>query len=161
MAAAQITPDLDAIISEIEVAAPPQRVFDALSQSAQLKQWWGDDSCPCTLLEFEPRKGGKWRMDCGSPDGKFAVNNIREFKHTGEILEYDPPRLLAYTWLTNFHADPSRKTVVRWELTPTKLGTRVKMTHSGLAEEPVSRKEYSGGWPGVLDALKKFSEKKN
>jgi uncharacterized protein YndB with AHSA1/START domain len=49
--------------------------------------------------------------------------------------------------------------VVRWELTPTKLGTLVKVTHSGLAQEEAARKDYSGGWPGVLEMLKKFAEK--
>ncbi|MBZ5721940.1 MAG: SRPBCC domain-containing protein [Acidobacteriia bacterium] len=162
MAAAFITPDLDAVVSEIEVAAPPQRVFDALTQPDQLLQWWGgDESCPTTLLEFDPRKGGKWRMICGKPDGKHVVNGFRVFKHDGEILEFDPPRALAYTWITNFHQDPSRKTVVRWELTPTKLGTKVKVTHSGLADENIVRKDYAGGWPGVLGALKKFAEKTN
>jgi uncharacterized protein YndB with AHSA1/START domain len=160
MAAAFITPDLDAICSEIEVAVPPARVFDAISQPAELKQWWGgDESFPTTLLEFDPRKGGKWRMVCGKPDGKHVVNGVHEFKHDGEILEFDPPRALAYTWITNFHEDPSRRTVVRWELTPTKLGTRVKVTHSGLAQENIVRNDYAKGWPGVLAALKTFTEK--
>jgi hypothetical protein len=33
------------------------------------------------------------------------------------------------------------------------------VTHSGLAELPVARKDYSGGWPGVLQDLAKFVEK--
>jgi len=48
---------------------------------------------------------------------------------------------------------------VRWELTPTEGGTRVKVTHSGLAQESAARKDYSGGWPGVVQQLKKFVEK--
>ena len=35
----------------------------------------------------------------------------------------------------------------------------VRVTHSGLAELPVARKDYSGGWTGVLQDLKKFVEK--
>jgi hypothetical protein len=35
----------------------------------------------------------------------------------------------------------------------------VKVTHSGLAQEPTARKDYSGGWPGVVEQLKKFIEK--
>jgi hypothetical protein len=44
-------------------------------------------------------------------------------------------------------------------LTPSKDGTRVKVTHSGLAQEAGARKDYSGGWPGVVESLKKFVEK--
>jgi hypothetical protein len=48
---------------------------------------------------------------------------------------------------------------VRWELAESKGGTLVRDTHSGLAELPVSRKDYSGGWPGVLREVKKFVER--
>jgi hypothetical protein len=35
----------------------------------------------------------------------------------------------------------------------------VKVTHSGLTQEDAARKDYSSGWAGVLDALKKFTER--
>jgi uncharacterized protein YndB with AHSA1/START domain len=47
---------------------------------------------------------------------------------------------------------------VRWELAPKAGGTLVKVTHSGLANLPIARKDYSGGWVGVLEMLKKFAE---
>ena len=75
------------------------------------------------------------------------------------MLEYDPPRKLCYTWVGNWHENKTRRTVVRWELTPIAGGTRLKVTHSGLAEEQAERRDYSGGWPGVLDQLRKFLEK--
>ena len=59
----------------------------------------------------------------------------------------------------NWHDDKTRRTVVRWELTSTNHVTHLKVTHSGLAQEAVARKDYSGGWPGVVDALKQFVEK--
>jgi uncharacterized protein YndB with AHSA1/START domain len=94
------------------------------------------------------------------PDGKEQARGkwVDEFEGHGEVLEIDPPRLLVYTWIANWHADPKCKTVVRWELTPSKGGTLVKVTHSGLAEEDVACKDYSSGWPGVVELLKKFAE---
>jgi uncharacterized protein YndB with AHSA1/START domain len=47
---------------------------------------------------------------------------------------------------------------VRWELTAQADGTHVKVTHSGLSNLPIARKDYSGGWPGVMDMLKRFIE---
>jgi len=32
------------------------------------------------------------------------------------------------------------------------------VTHSGLAELPIARKDYAGGWPGVLQQLRQFVE---
>lgn len=72
---------------------------------------------------------------------------------------YVPPRLLVWTWIANWHAHPLHPTVVRWELTPTANGTRVRVTHSGLTQEPVSRKDYKGGWQGVLRLLHEFLRK--
>jgi hypothetical protein len=43
-------------------------------------------------------------------------------------------------------------------LTPTHTGTQVKVTHSGLASMPVVRKDYMGGWAGIVEMLKKFIE---
>jgi uncharacterized protein YndB with AHSA1/START domain len=70
-----------------------------------------------------------------------------------------PPRMLVYTWIANWHDDPGQTTVVSWELVPSKGGTRVKVAHSGLAQLPIARKDYTGGWPGVVEKLKQFIEK--
>jgi uncharacterized protein YndB with AHSA1/START domain len=41
MATAALTPDHDAVVAEIFVAAPPARVFKAITDPAQTAQWWG------------------------------------------------------------------------------------------------------------------------
>jgi uncharacterized protein YndB with AHSA1/START domain len=156
MAKAIITPDQDAVVSEIEIAAPPERVFQALTDPQQLARWFNDESCPIKLWEMDARPGGRYRYE--TQKGTITVNKVSEFKCHGEILECVPPRLLVYTWVANWHNDTTRKTVVRWELTLTSVGTKVKVTHSGLADEAVARKDYSGGWPGVVEKLKKFVE---
>ena len=154
-----VTPDLDAVVSEIEIAAPPARVFDALTKEDQLLSWFTDADCPVTFWQMEARKGGSYSY--ATEKGKFEVNGISEFECHGEILEFDPPRLLVYTWIGNWHLDKERKTVVRWELTPSAAGTRVKVTHSGLAQEAAARKDYSGGWVGVMEKLKEFAERES
>ncbi len=160
MSSAQITTGQDSIVTEIEVAAPPERVFTALTDPKQLMRWWGEEGpCKAKLWEMDARVGGRWRFETADPAGKIVLNGISDFKANGEILECDPPRVLAYTWIANWHNQPGRATLVRWELTPVGKGTRVKVTHSGLAKEPLARKDYSGGWPGVVEYLKNFVEK--
>jgi uncharacterized protein YndB with AHSA1/START domain len=157
MAEAVITPDQDAIISEVEINAPAERVFQALTDPMQLLRWWTSDECQTDYFEIEPRPGGKWRF--GTKPSKLVVNGVSQFFCEGEVLECDPPRLLTYTWVANWHVDKSRRTTVRWELTPAKGGTHVKVTHSGLSQEAAARKDYGSGWPGVVGALKQFVEK--
>jgi len=154
--AASVSTTQDAVIAEIEIAAPPQRVFQALMDPKQVMQWWTGDDCAIESFTLEAKRGGRWTYD--TKQSKLNVNGVTKFHCEGEILEFDPPRSLAYTWVANWHDDKSRRTVVRWELAPGGAGTRLKVTHSGLSEEATARKDYSGGWPGVVGALKKFVE---
>jgi uncharacterized protein YndB with AHSA1/START domain len=151
MAATIVTPDRDTIISEIDIAAPADRVFRGICDAETVRR----RSPQLQVFEMDLRVGGKWRLEIQMPKPYHGVSVI---KHEGEILEIDPPRLLVYTWFANFHADPNHRSTVRWELTPTKSGTHVKVTHSGLTAEPVAFKDYAGGWPGVLQEIKIFAE---
>jgi uncharacterized protein YndB with AHSA1/START domain len=154
-----ITPDQDSIVTQIEIAAPPERVFQALTDAQQLKRWFGGPECPAKVWEMDAGPGGHYRYV--TEKGAVVVNNVSQFECHGEIVEYDPPRVLAYTWIANWHDDLTRRTIVRWELTPKSTGTLVKVTHSGLTRLPIARRDYTGGWPGVLEMLKKFAEDKN
>jgi len=155
--ATAITADNDALATEIHIAAPPDRVFKALTDAQQLKRWFTSPECPVKSWEMDACPGGHYSYS--TEKGTVVVNGVSEFECHGEILEFDPPRFLTYTWIANWHDDKSRRTVVRWELTPEASGTRVKVTHSGLANENAARKDYSGGWPGVLEMLKTFVER--
>ena len=134
MPKAIVTPDQDAVVCEVQIAAAPERIFQALTTTDQLLRWWNGEGGPCQvrLWEMDPRLGGKWRCLASDPSGQMAVNGVSEFHNFGEIVEFDPPRVLAYTWFANFHSIPSHRTLVRWELIPQSEGTLVKMTHNGL-----------------------------
>jgi len=159
-----ITTD-DAVIAEIEIAVPPDRVFQALTDEKQLFTWWGSEpSVDLSQFTMDARKGGRYDYRCtpkGNQDFGLITEQLKQngeviFHCHGEVLEIDPPRLLVWSWLANWHKDPKLATIVRWELTPTKTGTLVRVTHSALASEPESRKDYGSGWQGVLQLLQNF-----
>lgn len=154
---ANLTAATDTVIAEVFVAAPAERVFKALVRQEQLMQWFTDPSCPLKLFEMDAREGGRWRF-ATHPAAK-PMNGVLEFRAGGRIMEFKPQSLVC-TWHANWHDDPSLATLVRWELVPESKGTRVKVTHTGLANEDFARKDYASGWPGVLAMLKNFAEKK-
>lgn len=41
MATPSSSPDADAIVNEIHINAPPERVFQALVDPKQVPHWWG------------------------------------------------------------------------------------------------------------------------
>src|SRR5580700_671536 len=104
------TPDLDAIVSEIDISAPPSRIFEALIDPEQLMLWFTNASCPVKLWRMDARLGGSYSY--ATAKGNIVVNGVNEFKCRGEITEIDPSWLLVYTWIANWHLDPERKTVV-------------------------------------------------
>ena len=151
-----VTPDQDAVVSEIQISAPPERVFRALSDAGELQRWFGSPECRLKFWKMDARVGGRYSY--ATEKGSIVVNGVSEFECHGEILECNPPHLLVYSWIGNWHDDRKSQTTVRWELTPQGNGTHVRVTHSGLSTLPVARKDYTGGWPGVVEQLKKFVE---
>ena len=73
-----VTPDQDAIVGEIHIAAPPQRVFRALTDSAQLMRWFNSPECPVKFWEMDARLGGRYRY--ATQKGSIVVNNVSEFE---------------------------------------------------------------------------------
>ena len=168
MVGTKVNPKEDVVTQELEMSASPERVFQALTDARQLFTWWGaEPSVELSVFEMDARKGGKYIYRCKPAPGQqhgevgeqLRQRGLTEFECHGEVLEIDPPRLLVWSWIANWHEHPDSRTIVRWELTPTKSGTRVRVTHSGLAQEPISRKDYGQGWLGVLNLLKNFLQK--
>ena len=165
MSTSKPAPDQDSAACEIEIAAPPERVFQALTDPKQLFTWWGKEpSVVLTRFDMDGRKGGKYRFECHAAAGashgevgeQLKRNEAKQFECYGQVLEFDPPRLLVWSWSANWHEHPEHATTVSWELTPTAKGTRVRVTHSGLRNEPISRKDYGQGWVGVLALLQSY-----
>ncbi len=151
MATVSITPDQDAILGEIHVDAPAQRVFEAITDPEQLVKWWGQDNrYRLTTCHNDVRRGGQWKSVGVGADGK-------PFQANGEYLEVDPPRLLVYTWKGDW--DGGVQSTVRWDIIASNKGNLVKMRHSGFAAQPEAGKHYSGGWPTVMSWMKSFVEK--
>lgn len=145
--ATKATPEPDEIVSEIHIAAPPERVFEALIDPKQVVKWWGQEGVyRSTEFSADLRVGGKWRIGGVGPDGgKFEV--------TGEYVEIERPRLIVYTWVASWTG--TAKTTVRWELTPESKGTLVRIRHSGLSAYPEIAQSYRG-WPRMLGWLQGF-----
>jgi uncharacterized protein YndB with AHSA1/START domain len=151
MATVAITPDQDAVRCEMFIAAPPARVFQAITDPRQMLQWWGQkEMYRTTKCETDVRVNGKWIST--------GVNATGEtFQVSGEYLEVDPPRLLVYTWIATWTG--SLKTTVRWELEPHNQGTIVKLQHHGFASQADAAKSHGEGWQRVLSWIQAFLEK--
>lgn len=147
VATSRTTPDGDAIISEIHIAAPPEQVFQALVDPRLVVKWWGEPGIyRCKEFHCDLRAGGKWKS--AGVDGSG-----RRFEVTGEYLEIDRPRLLVSTWTATWTGDV--KTTIRWELEATGDGTLARIQHSGFSSHPELSQSYRG-WPRMLGWLRAY-----
>lgn len=163
MATVAVTPEQDAVTAEIFIAAPPARVFDALTDPTQPPQWWGQKGMyRVTEWLVDLRPGGKWSsVGVGADGAKFWVN--------GEYLEIDPPRKLSYTWQTSWSG--VLKTIVHWELEPQPIhnlqqsgpkkagtGTMVRIRHEGFGSKHEQALGHAEGWKRVLSWMQAYVE---
>src|SRR5467141_5246975 len=164
MATVAITPDQDVVTAEIFIAAPPARVFEAITDPYQMPKWWGQQGMyKITEWKGDLRPGGKWSSVGVGDDGT-------SFRVDGEYLEVDPPRLLVHTWIASWSC--LLKTVVRWELEPRTVhglqhrgpqkvgtGTVVKIRQEGFANAPEAARGHAQGWTRILGWMQAFVEK--
>ena len=66
------------ILAEVEIAAPPERVFRALTQSDEIVRWWGSpDAYRTESWTADLRVGGSWKADGRGSDGaSFTVGGV-------------------------------------------------------------------------------------
>ena len=135
-------------------AAPPARVFEVLADAPGWKRWAG----PMVLQAWWEREGTP------APGGVGAIRRLGLGKvgSREEIVAYDPPHHLAYTWLTrvvrDYRADVRLEpdgdgTRIVWSgvFTPTLLAPRTVMqrffttTVGGFARRLASYAEGTAG----------------
>src|SRR6202162_5316601 len=96
MATAAVPPDSDAVLAEVFIAAPPERVFQAITDPKQMPLWWGQQGLyRVTEFKADVRPGGKWQSEGVGADGT-------SFRVEGEYLEVDRPHLLVHTWISSY-----------------------------------------------------------
>jgi uncharacterized protein YndB with AHSA1/START domain len=141
----------DAVVLEIDIDASPERVFRALTDPQELSAWWNEGSdSGGQAWELDARVGGHWKTSGVS-------KSMGAWETWGQIVELDPPRVLAMTWHERLDKPrPFGETLVRYELEPSGSGTRIHFTHSGFAGYRDAFEDYSKGWHPVFSLLRKF-----
>ena len=132
------------ILASVEIAAPPERVFQALA-SKEIVNWWVRPGVfSTTEWRGDVRVGGRWRS--------AGIARGEAYEIEGEFLEIDPPRKLVITWQRIGAEDAP--TTVAYSLEPLDGGTRVTLRHWGfLSAEMCSN--VAAGWKTSFEALVK------
>jgi uncharacterized protein YndB with AHSA1/START domain len=110
---------------------PPQVVWQAITDRAQLREWF-----PCDVIV----EGGRWEV--GAAISFPFPQQVIEMTLTGTVLAVDEPKLLSYTW--------GDDEILRFELLPEGTGTRLVLSDQLQASWAARN---AAGWDDCLDRL--------
>lgn len=128
------------VLARVDIAVPPERVFQALTTD-ELTRWWGaPEMYTTTRFAIDLRPGGAWRTEGVGADGSA-------FHVEGEVVEVEAPHKLVQTWKPSWAPGPPTTITYRLEATPT--GTRVTVRHAGFTD-PAACDSHGQGWERVL-----------
>lgn len=128
------------IVVEKQLPHPPEKVWRALTQPHLIEEWMA-------AIDFKPVVGHRFSLRIDpQPDRSFAFDCV--------VTEVTPNRRLSYSWDSAGDGEGGLKSRVIWTLTPTPMGTHLRMEQSGFA--PGQTHFYHGarmGWPQFLAML--------
>lgn len=147
--------DLSRIDRSIEIQAPPERVWRALTNSTELGAWFQ------VTIEGEITPGAELWMTATHPQ-------IAGQRYLVRVVEMTPPQRLVWKWHPG-EMDPSVDysqqplTTVTFTLEPSGSGTRLSVAETGFEEISLARRakvygDNSQGWTEVLVWLQRYAE---
>ncbi|UOE42000.1 SRPBCC domain-containing protein [Chryseobacterium suipulveris] len=138
----------DNVVVKQRVNAPVEKVWNALTDKAQMKEWYFD------IPDFELGLHNEFNF--------YEPGDAKKFHHHGEILEIIPQSKLKHSW--SYPEYSKDKTLVKWELEPDGEGTMVTLTHKGLENFDhlgldFATSNFEDGWKEIVGkALKDYVE---
>lgn len=137
------------LVLERTFNAPIERVWKAITDKDNMKQWYFN------LEEFRPEVGFEFQFTGGAED--------KPYLHLCKVTEVVEGRKLTYSWRYDGYGGNS---FVTFELFPEGDKTRLKLTHAGLetfpADNPdLAKENFVAGWNEIIGThLKAYLEGK-
>jgi uncharacterized protein YndB with AHSA1/START domain len=128
------------------LAAPPEKVYAAWTQPAQLVKWFGPDSGPVLRAETDVRVGGRFHVVFRTEDGE-------EHDVSGTYQEVVLNQKLKFTW--QWITLPERQSLVTIPIKPEGEGSMLTLIHEQFFDE-AARDGHERGWTGCLDKLERL-----
>lgn len=140
------TQEVRTVDVEVGIAAPPKRVFNALTDPKTIQSWWS------TRAHVEAKKGGRYMVAFEFDDeSKNMTQDVR-------VTAIEAPARLAFTWKNPLPGDDSHVDI---RLTPRDVGTRLTLVHDGFGHGPewdAYVEKIREGWNYYLGNLKSVLE---
>jgi uncharacterized protein YndB with AHSA1/START domain len=129
---------MSAIVIERIINAPRQKVWKAITDNSEMKQWY------FPLDEFKPEVGFRFQFSGGT--------ETQQYLHLCEVKEVIPQSKLSYSWKYGGYEGDS---LVTFELSDEGSATKVVLTHVGVetfkTNDPnFGRDSFVAGWTDII-----------
>jgi uncharacterized protein YndB with AHSA1/START domain len=137
------------IIIERVLDAPVEKVWKAITDRDQMKQWYFN------IPEFKAEKGFEFQFAGQGHKGE-------QYLHLCKVTDVVPNKKLAYSWT---YQGLEGYSIVTFELSGEGSSTRLKLTHEGLETFPknnadFAKESFMQGWTHIIGkSLPEFLEK--
>lgn len=139
---------------EIHVDAPPEVVFEVISQPEHIREWWHAE----TDLQSTPGATGElvWG-DAGDPEAMVVPITV---------VASEPPRLFTFRWTHPAGETPvdGNSLLVTFELVPSGSGTLLRLTETGFRERgweiavlEQQYREHVVGWDTFVPSIAAYA----
>lgn len=142
------------VIATADIAMPPAKVFQALTEATEIEDWWGSaDSYRMTQWKSDFRVGGRYSVEVRRSNGEVLPAS-------GKFLEIDAPRRLVHTRVYDWDHPTIgwQETTIAYDFYPITAGTRLVVRHDGFAGNLAAADEHAAGWKRVLGWLGIYAE---
>jgi uncharacterized protein YndB with AHSA1/START domain len=136
------------IVIEGVFDAPAEKIWNAITDKEQMKQWYFN------LAEFKPETGFEFEFSGGTPE--------KNYLHLCKVTVVEKNKKLQYSWRYDGYEGIS---FVTFELFPSAAKTRLKLTHEGLETFPADNTDFAkgnfvAGWTEIIGtSLKDYLSK--
>ncbi|HEX6194796.1 MAG TPA: SRPBCC domain-containing protein [Jiangellaceae bacterium] len=109
---------------EIHIDAPPEVVFEVISQPQHIREWWSAET------DLEPTPGASGELVWADGD------NPRGMVVPITVVVSEPPRVFTFRWTHPAGERPvdGNSLLVTFELVPSGSGTLLRLTETGFRE---------------------------
>jgi uncharacterized protein YndB with AHSA1/START domain len=126
--------------------APPEKVYEAWTQPAQMMRWWGGNNEASRTAETDLRVGGRFRVG-------FKGDNGEQHDVSGIYKEVTPYSRLVFSWA--WRTTPERESQVTIDIKPDAGGSLLTLTHEQFFNQKACD-DHRRGWGLALDQFERL-----
>jgi uncharacterized protein YndB with AHSA1/START domain len=142
---------------EEETLEAPKHIYTLFIRTAPERLWEALTHGDLTLQYFDERPTTTWEV--GAPITLHSGAGRLDME--GEILAFDPPRRLSYSWRAMWFEEGRREPASRvtWEIEEAQPGIcRLTLVHDEFPAGSAVHRDVGEGWPHILSSLKSLLE---